>query len=135
MFESADHPTLRTDFFELDQELMQRLARDGQAPRSMVIACSDSRVVPEFLAGARPGDLFVLRNVANVVPPFGAGEAVVGAAVEYAVLRLGVAHLVVCGHLDCTGIRCLDQQPDMAAEPNLVRWLEWTRPAQSSVNH
>ena len=134
MSESADHPTSRTDFFELDRELMQRLARDGQAPGTMFVTCSDSRVVPEFLAGARPGDLFVQRNVANIVPPFGAGEVAVGAALEYAILRLRVSNLVVCGHLDCTGIRSLDQRPDMAAEPNLVRWLEWARPAQTSVD-
>jgi carbonic anhydrase len=100
----------------------------------MFITCSDSRVVPEFIVGARPGDMFVLRNVANVIPPFGTGESAVGAAIEHAIRHLHVSHLIICGHLDCGGIRSLDVQLDMAAEPSTVRWLEWARPAQTHVD-
>ena len=86
---------LRADFFEKEGDLLAQLAREGQKPRVMFIGCADSRVIPELLTGARPGDLFVLRNIANIVPPYGIGHQSVGAALEYAVNHLKVAHLIV----------------------------------------
>lgn len=125
---------LRTEFFEREQELLDRLAHGGQSPDSMFIGCSDSRVVPESLTGAHPGDLFVVRVIANIVPPYGTGQSAVGAAVEYAVLQLQVKHLIVCGHTDCGGIRALDHAVDMAAEPALAGWIEFARSAQTQVD-
>jgi carbonic anhydrase len=125
---------LRAEFFEDEQALLERLAHQGQFPDTMFIGCSDSRVVPEFLSGAKPGDLFVARVVANIVPPYGTGQNAVGAAVEYAVLHLKVKHLIVCGHTDCGGIKALDHAVDMAAEPAIARWLEFARPAQTRVD-
>lgn len=126
--------TLRAEFFEKEQELLEALARHGQSPDAMFIGCSDSRVVPEFLTGARPGDLFVARVVANIVPPYGTGQNAVGAAVEYAVLHLKVNHLILCGHTDCGGIQALDHPVDMAAEPAIAGWIEFARPAQTRVD-
>ena len=125
---------LRADFFEKEWELLDSLAQNGQFPDSMFIGCSDSRVVPEFLIGARPGDLFVVRVVANVVPPYGTGQNAVGAALEYAVQHLKVRHLILCGHTDCGGLKALDQPVDMAAEPAVASWLEFARPAQTHVD-
>jgi carbonic anhydrase len=85
---------LRARFFEDEQELLETLAQRGQSPDAMFIGCSDSRVVPEALLGARPGDVFVVRVVANIVPPHIAGQYAVGAAIEYAVLHLKVKHIV-----------------------------------------
>jgi carbonic anhydrase len=125
---------LRTEFFENERELLSSLARQGQSPDAMLIGCSDSRVVPESLTGARPGDLFVARVVANIIPPYGTGQNAVGAALEYAVLHLKVKHLIVCGHTDCGGIRALDYPVDMAAEPAIAGWIEFARPAQTQVD-
>ena len=90
-----------------DRALMGRLSK-GQEPDVLMIACSDSRVDPALIFGARPGDLFVVRVVANLVPAQRSGDALahgVMAAVEYGVKALGVSHVVVCGHSHCGGIR------------------------------
>jgi len=91
-------------------------------------------VAPEFILDVRPGDLFVLRNIANIVPSYGVSESGAGAAIEYAVRQLKVPNIIVLGHLDCGGIKALDGHLDMAAEPNLSRWLQWARPAQTQVD-
>ena len=93
--------------YQGDRSLMARLSQ-GQDPDVLVIACSDSRVDPALIFGARPGDIFVVRVVANLVPPRRPGDATayaVMAAVEYGVKALGVSHVVVCGHSHCGGIK------------------------------
>jgi carbonic anhydrase len=114
-------------------DLFERLATQGQAPQILFIGCSDSRVVPELITGAEPGDLFVARNVGNIVPPYGTGDMDIGAVVEYAVLELEVRHAVVCGHTDCGGIKALQSPPDWSREPHMARWIEHARPAQTRV--
>jgi carbonic anhydrase len=87
----------------------EALARDGQAPEALVIACSDSRVEPAVIFGAAPGELFIVRNVANLVPPYapdGASHAT-SAALEFGVRVLQVKHLIVMGHAMCGGIKAL----------------------------
>ena len=99
--------TFRQTEYIGDRCLMARLSK-GQHPDVLVIACSDSRVDPALVFGARPGDIFVVRVVANLVPPKRTGDALahgVMAAVEYGVKALGVSHVVVCGHSHCGGIR------------------------------
>ena len=90
-------------------ELMRGLVQKGQAPATLVISCSDSRVDPSLLTGAKPGELFTLRNVANLVPPYAPGPSLhgTGAAIEYAVRDLKVDHVVVLGHAHCGGIKAL----------------------------
>jgi carbonic anhydrase len=119
--------------FEQNQELYERLAAQGQSPEVMFIGCSDSRVPSELLAQVEPGDLFVCRNVANIVPPMGTGEMSVGADVEFGVLHLGVKHVVVNGHTDCGGIKALDAPVDWSREPHIARWIEHARPAKTKV--
>jgi carbonic anhydrase len=121
------------EYYLENAELFERLATQGQSPQVLVIGCSDSRVVPELITGAEPGDLFVTRNVANIVPPYGTGEIGVGAIVEYAVLHLHVAHVVILGHTDCGGIKALDAPPDWSREPHVARWIEHARPAKTKV--
>lgn len=99
--------TFRQMEYRGDQSLMARLSK-GQEPDVLVIACSDSRVDPALIFSARPGDFFVVRVVANLVPPQRPGDATayaVMAAVEYGVKALGVSHVVVCGHSHCGGIK------------------------------
>jgi len=119
--------------FETDWETFVRLAEYGQQPQVLWIGCSDSRVVPEQITGAEPGELFVMRNIANVVPPFGTGDTAVGAAIEYAILRLHVPDVVICGHTQCGGIKTLEGHIDLACEPHIARWVEWARPARTQV--
>jgi carbonic anhydrase len=121
------------EYFQEHQATFERLATQGQAPTVMFITCSDARVPPELITTAEAGDLFVTRNVANIVPPYGTGEMGVGAVVEYAVLHLHVEHIVVCGHTDCGGIRALDVAPDWSHEPHIARWIEHARPARTKV--
>ena len=126
--------TLRADLFEKQGELLGQLARQGQRPQVMFVGCSDSRVIPEMLTGARPGELFVLRNIANIIPPFGTAHESTGAALEYAVNHLNVKHIVVCGHTDCGGLRALDGHLDALAEPSLAAWVKFAREAQTRVD-
>lgn len=96
-------------FFSADRELYERLTRQGQSPRVMIIACCDSRVDPAIITDSDPGDLFVVRNVANLVPPceLGGGYHGTSAAIEFAVSTLRVEHVIVMGHTRCGGIRAL----------------------------
>lgn len=117
----------RSATFEPRRELFEQLAHQQQ-PRVMMIACSDSRVDPAILTGAEPGDLFMVRNVANLVPPCVMDHAQhgVSAALEFGVKVLGVEHVVVFGHVDCGGIRALlSQDPAIDAEHSFIhRWLQ-----------
>ena len=98
----------RSASFEPKRAIFEQLAQKQQ-PRVMMIACSDSRVDPAILTNAEPGDLFMVRNVANLVPPCAMDRAQhgVSAALEYGVTALGVEHIVVFGHVDCGGIHAL----------------------------
>ena len=119
--------------FAHDEEVFRRLAEEGQNPKVLWIGCSDSRVIPEMITGAEAGELFDVRNIANVVPPAKDKACATGAAVEYAVLHLGVRHVVVCGHTDCGGIKALEAMPEPEEQPHIVSWLELARPARERV--
>lgn len=100
----------------------------GQSPEILLITCSDSRVVPELIAASDPGELFVMRNVGNMVPPATVDGASTGdlseaSAIEYATLGLGVKHLVVFGHSECGAMKAALAREPMADTPNLERWL------------
>lgn len=119
--------------FERDKAFYRGLALRKQKPRLLWIGCSDSRVVPAEITSADPGELFEIRNIANVVPPMGANDDSVGAAIEYALAELGVDDIVVCGHSGCGGIRALADNPDPADADHLARWIDYTRPAHRLV--
>ena len=105
----------------------------GQSPRIAMIACSDSRVDPAILTDAQPGELFVIRNVANLVPPYQADSATyhgTSAALEFAVTILDVQHIVVCGHSKCAGIRTLVEYSETKeSSPSFI--YPWIRIAES----
>lgn len=124
----------RQQFFDKNQQLLQELAEVGQFPSAVFIGCSDSRVVPEQLLGAKPGDFFMLRNVANLVPPYWQTEIGIVSVLEFAVLDLKIPHIIVCGHTDCGGIKALDQNLDLSTRPTLTRWLDLARPAKREVD-
>jgi len=119
---------------EPQDQYFQALVREGQNPRVLFLACSDSRVDPAIVFGTEPGDLFIIRNVANIVPPYeiNAGQHGVSAAIEYAVNSLKVEHIIINGHSQCGGIRALCENPEDAHidSPHLVgRWLALAKPA------
>jgi carbonic anhydrase len=113
-----------------EREYFSNLAKK-QAPRALYIGCSDSRVVPELLTSSGPGDLFVLRNIANHVPTLDHPDASVGAAIDYAVAHLGVPDIIVCGHTGCGGVKAaLDELEGIGPQtPSLREWLEGLLPA------
>ena len=99
----------RQQYFEGENSLYGQLSQSGQSPKTLIIACSDSRVDPAILFSASPGDFFVVRNIANLVPPFerNGGYHGVSSAIEFAVVNLQVQHVIILGHRQCGGIRAL----------------------------
>ncbi|WP_327400598.1 carbonic anhydrase [Streptomyces sp. NBC_01288] len=97
---------------------------EGQSPQVLFITCSDSRVVPALITGARPGQLFELRTAGNIVPPYASGSPTSEeATIEYAVEVLGVQDVVVCGHSHCGAVGALVRGDDLAAVPAVRDWL------------
>ncbi|NOG72145.1 carbonic anhydrase [Roseicella sp. DB1501] len=115
----------RAETWPREKARFEELAEQGQRPRTMVIACSDSRVDPQMIFSAGPGELFVVRNVANLVPPYMPDAAFHGtsAAVEFAVRVLGVRDLVVMGHALCGGVRALLEGVPPAAGDFVAGWI------------
>lgn len=122
----------RARYYEHRPELFETLKK-GQTPQVMVIACSDSRVDPALLTGSEPGELFVVRNVANIVPPYEADGRHHGtsAALEFAVRDLGVGHIVVLGHSQCGGIEALVRGTDESGSKRdfIAPWMSIVRSA------
>jgi carbonic anhydrase len=118
-------------------EQYEELATYGQNPEAMIISCSDSRVDPETIFSAMPGELFVVRNVANLVPPYETGGKFhgVSAAIEFAALNLRVKHLIVMGHSGCGGVKAaLDQSAAIQTESQFIsRWMSMLDDARLSV--
>lgn len=115
--------------------LHRQLAERGQAPKTLVIACSDSRVDPATIFNASPGELFVIRNVANLAPPCeqGAGMHGVSAAIEFAVLQLKVETILVLGHAQCGGVAAaLEDRPPQPGS-FLDAWISLLGPAKARV--
>lgn len=115
--------TFQQDIFSSQRELFERLAH-GQSPETLFITCSDSRINPNLLTQTEPGDLFILRNAGNLVPPYGATNGGESATIEYAVAALGVKDIIVCGHSHCGAMKGL-LQPEIAADlPAVTAWLK-----------
>ncbi len=122
-------------YFGEDRELFDRLSKQ-QNPGTLLIGCSDSRVDPAIITQCAPGDMFIVRNVANLVPPFERGirSQGVSAAIQFAVDELKVDRVVVLGHSQCGGIRAL-MQGRMSDDPDdfLGRWMRIAEPAKQKV--
>jgi carbonic anhydrase len=112
----------QTSYFGSRQELFERLA-ENQSPMALFITCSDSRISPGLLMQTKPGDLFILRNAGNMVPPYGASRGGEEATIEYAVRALGVNHIIVCGHSHCGAIKALLNPEEAAEMPAVANWL------------
>ncbi len=127
--------------FHREHARYRRLAERGQRPPTLLIGCSDSRVSPEIIFDAHPGEIFVVRNVANLVPPYDVNHDSHGtlAALEFAVQRLAVEHIVVMGHTLCGGVRAFAEHHRDASKKPLSsgdfigRWMEIIAPAASAL--
>lgn len=124
-FQERDLPHYAERFRELSQ---------GQEPDTLFIACADSRVVPSLIASSEPGELFIIRNVGNLMPPahtdgLSTGDLSEASAVEYAVSVLKVRNVIVCGHSNCGAMRAVIANARLDDAPNLRDWLGHARPA------
>ena len=121
---------------QAEQHRYRELAAHGQTPEIMVIGCCDSRVSPEVIFDARPGELFVVRNVANLVPPYSPDGAYhgVSAALEFGVGALKVKHIVVLGHAHCGGVRAYAEDAEPISPGDFIgRWMSLIEPAAAKV--
>jgi carbonic anhydrase len=112
------------DIFCQQQPFFQRLV-DGQQPLALFITCSDSRIDPNLLTQTQPGELFIMRNVGNIVPPYGSTTCGEAASIEYAVSVLSVQDVIVCGHSHCGGMNALLHPEQAARLPAVRSWLEY----------
>lgn len=127
----------REEHFADDDALYKQLVQDGQTPKILVVACCDSRVDPALVLDCAPGDLFVIRNVANLVPPAesrSGGRHGTSAALEYGVRVLGVEHIIVLGHAHCGGIRSLLTGGGAGEQASYINsWMRVAEEAQKKV--
>lgn len=119
----------RKSLTEEQKALFKKLA-SGQRPDTLFIGCSDSRIVPNLVASTDPGDMFVLRNLGNLMPPADAQENSAPAAMEFSVLSLNVSDIIICGHSECGAMQALAEG---TACPHLKSWLQYGEEALNKV--
>jgi carbonic anhydrase len=130
------YSAFRTGRLKQEQDRYRELAETGQSPEVMIIGCCDSRVSPEVIFDARPGELFVVRNVGNLVPPYETGGTYhgVSAALEFGVGVLKVKHIVVLGHAHCGGVKAFAEEADPISPGDFIgRWMSLMAPAAAKV--
>lgn len=125
----------RAEIWPAERARFESLSREGQSPETMVIACSDSRVDPQTVFGAGPGELFVVRNIAGLVPPFApdAGYHGTSAALEFGVRVLKVARIVVLGHAQCGGVKAMVEGAPREARDFVEPWMAMAEPVLQDV--
>jgi carbonic anhydrase len=119
-----------------EQDRYRDLAKSGQSPQVMVIGCCDSRVSPEVIFDARPGELFVVRNVANIVPPYAPDQRAhgVSAALEFGIAALKIRHIVVLGHAQCGGVKAYAEDAEPLSPGDFIgNWMKLMAPAADKV--
>src|SRR5271163_1249151 len=114
------------------QGLFEKLAK-GQNPETLFITCSDSRIDPNLLTQAKPGDLFILRNAGNIIPPHGAGGGGEAATIEFAAAALGVKDIIVCGHSHCGAMRGLLHPEELRDLPTVSAWLSHAEATRRTI--
>lgn len=112
----------QTTAFRSHKDLFEYLAQ-GQSPDTLFITCADSRIDPALITQTRPGDLFIMRNAGNIVPPFGASNGGEGPTIEFAVVGLGVRDIIICGHSYCGAIKGLIHPEKLIDLPHVAEWL------------
>jgi carbonic anhydrase len=128
----SGYHTFRKKVYPANEALFRELA-SGQKPEVLFITCSDSRVMPNLITQTRPGDLFICRTAGNIVPAFSQVTGGVSATIEYAVMALGVRHIIVCGHSDCGAMKGVLNPELVAALPRVAEWLKHCEAARAVV--
>lgn len=126
----------REHYFSNSNKTFDNLIKLGQNPKVMIISCCDSRVDPSIIFGCEPGDLFVIRNVANLVPPFENNSSYHGtsAAIEFGISNLDIHDVIILGHSFCGGIRALLENVDLLSSENFIsKWMELAKPAREKT--
>ena len=132
----AGYKRFREGYYENNKKLLLKLAQDGQSPKIAIVSCCDSRVEPTVILDCEPGDLFVIRNVANLVPPCENNDSFHGtsAALEFAVTGLEVESIIVLGHTQCGGIRALMDGPSSSAPSSFIAtWMKQLEDVRNSI--
>jgi carbonic anhydrase len=112
------------NYFKAHQDLFQRLSH-GQTPEILFITCCDSRIAPNLLTQTEPGEIFIIRNMGNIIPPYGTSNSSEGAGIEYAVQALNIKEIIICGHSLCGSIKGLLQLQNLYDQMPLVYdWLK-----------
>ncbi|MDQ2840559.1 MAG: carbonic anhydrase [Acidobacteriota bacterium] len=124
----------RREIYTKNRERYLQSVQQPQRPHTLFITCSDSRIDPETLTQSGPGDIFVSRNIGNLVPAYGQVLGGVSAVIEYAVLALEVSQIVVCGHTDCGAMKGLLHREKLASMPTVNAWLQNAEAALSVVD-
>ena len=114
------------------KELFERLAKN-QTPQAVFIACSDSRVVPNLMVQAEPGDLFIIRNAGNIVPPAGSSYGGTTASLEYAIVALGIRDVILCGHSDCGAMKGVLSPEALTGMPAVRQWVSYADAARRAA--
>lgn len=118
--------------FGTQRELFERLAT-GQQPETLFITCSDSRINPSLITQTDPGELFILRNAGNIVPPFGTVQSGEAATIEFAVTGLGVRNIIVCGHTHCGAMKGLLAPQQVEQMPSVKAWLQYAQATRQII--
>ena len=118
--------------FEERKDLFEKLS-NSQSPEVLFITCSDSRIDPNLITQTEPGDLFVIRNAGNIVPPHTRESDGIAASIEFAVVALGVKHIVVCGHSNCGAMKGALNTSGLTALPKVKGWLNYCSEAVTIV--
>jgi carbonic anhydrase len=126
------HDEFKHSYFKKHEKELIELAKKGQQPKALFIGCADSRVVPNLVTQSKPGELFVLRNIGNFVPPYGLNECynATASGIEYAVKVLKVTEIIICGHSHCGAIAHLYSHSD-EKNPHIDKWLALGKSAKS----
>jgi carbonic anhydrase len=124
----------RTEVYPENEATYLKAASEPQRPHALIVTCADSRIDPELITQSQPGDVFVTRNIGNLVPAYGEMLGGVSAVIEYAVSALKVQHVVVCGHTDCGAMKGLLDPEGLESMPTVKSWLKNAHAALSVAN-
>ena len=124
----------RSEIYPAQAELFAQAAAEPQRPHTLFITCADSRIDPNAITTTGPGEVFVTRNIGNMVPAYGEMLGGVSAVIEYAVAALGVRHVAICGHTDCGAMKALLDPSSMDKMPSVRNWLKNAQTALAVAN-